>query len=41
MKPKKTENVSKTTTEKQVDYVVPKVGTAVVSINNHMVIIQV
>jgi hypothetical protein len=41
MKPKKTKNVSKATTEKQVDYVVPKVGTTIVSINIHMAIIQV
>ncbi len=41
MKPKKTYNVSKKTTDKQVGYLVPKVGTIVVTIDNHMAVIQV
>jgi hypothetical protein len=34
-------NVSKITTKKQVGFSIPKVGTIVVAIDNHMVIIQV
>jgi hypothetical protein len=41
LKPKKIQNVSKTTTNKQVGFLVPKVRTIVVVINNHMVLIQV
>jgi hypothetical protein len=41
LKPKKTQNVSKVTTEKQVGYLVPKVGTITVAIDNRMAIIQV
>jgi hypothetical protein len=37
----KTQNVSKTTTYKQVGYLIPKVGTSVVATYNHMVVIQV
>jgi hypothetical protein len=38
---KKTHNVSKLTTKKQVGSSLPKVGIAVVAIDNHMAIIQV
>jgi hypothetical protein len=41
LKPKKTKNVSRATTYKQVGSSVLKVGTIVVAINNHMAIIQV
>ncbi len=41
MKPKKTLNVSKTTTKKQVGPLVLEVGITVVVINNHMAVIQV
>ncbi len=42
LKPDKTQNLSKTTMNKQVNYYsIPKVGTTVVVIDNHMVIIQV
>ncbi len=41
LKLKKTQNVSKTTTKKQVGSSVPKVGTTNVAIDNHMAIIQV
>ncbi len=41
MKLEKTQNVSKVTTKKQVDSIVQEVGTTVVAIDNHMVIIQV
>ncbi len=41
MKPKKTQNVSKATINKQVGYLVPKVEIAVVAIDNHMAGIQV
>jgi hypothetical protein len=37
----KTHNVSKTTTKKQVGSLVPEVGTTIVTIDNHMAIIQV
>jgi hypothetical protein len=41
LKPKKIQNVSKTTTKKQVGYSVPKVRTTTITINNHMAVIQV
>jgi hypothetical protein len=41
LKPKKTHNVNKTTTNKQVGFSVPKVGTTTITIDNHMAIIQV
>ncbi len=41
LKPKKTQNVSKATTKKQVCYSIPKVRTTIVTIDNHMVVIQV
>ncbi len=41
LKPKKIQNVSKATTQKQIGYLVPKVRTIVVAIYNHMTIIQV
>jgi hypothetical protein len=39
LKPKKIQNVSKTTSEKQVGSLVPKIGTIAVAINNHMAVI--
>jgi hypothetical protein len=41
LKLEKTHNVSKTTIKKQVGSSVPKVGTSIVVIDNHMVVIQV
>ncbi len=41
LKPKKTHNLSKTTIDKQVSSSIPKVGTTVVAIDNHMAIIQI
>jgi hypothetical protein len=41
LKPKKTQSVSKTPTDKQVGYSIPKVGTTVVAIDNHMAVIPV
>jgi hypothetical protein len=41
LKLEKTQNVSKTTIEKQVGFLVPKVRTVAITINNHMAIIQV
>ncbi len=41
LKPKKTQSVSKVTTSKQVGFLIPKVGTTIVAINNHMAVIQV
>jgi hypothetical protein len=41
LKLEKTQNVSRATIEKQVGFSIPKVGTIVVAINNHIVIIQV
>ncbi len=41
LKLEKTQNVSKTTIEKQVGCLVPKVGTTIVAIDNHMAIIQI
>jgi hypothetical protein len=40
-KTKKTQNLSKTTIEKQVGLLIPKVGTSTIAIDNHMVVIQV
>jgi len=41
LKQKKTQNSSKTTIDKQVVSLVPKVGITVVVINSHMVVIQI
>ncbi len=41
LKPKKTQNVNKVTIEKQVGSLIPKVRTTIVTIDNHMAIIQV
>jgi hypothetical protein len=41
LKLEKSQNVSKATTEKQVGYLIPKVGTVIVALDNHMAIIQV
>jgi len=41
LKPEKTQNLNRTTTEKQVGFSIPKVGTTIVVIDNHMVVIQV
>jgi hypothetical protein len=41
LKPKKTHNLTITTIEKQVSFLVLKVGTIVVAINNRMAVIQV
>jgi hypothetical protein len=41
LKPKKTQNLNRTTTNKQVGSLVPKVKTVVVAIDNHMAVIQV
>ncbi len=41
LKLKKTQNVSKTTIDKQVGFSIPKVGTTVVAIDNCMVVIQI
>jgi hypothetical protein len=41
LKLEKTQNVSKVTIKKQVDSIIPEVGTIVVAIDNHMAIIQV
>ncbi len=41
LKPKKTQNVNRTTTKKQVGSLALEVGTTIVAINNHMTIIQV
>ncbi len=41
LKLEKTQNVSRTTTKKQVGSLVPKIGTTIVTIDNHMTIIQV
>jgi hypothetical protein len=41
LKLEKTQNVCKTTTKKQVGSSLPKVGTIVVAIDKHMVVIQV
>ncbi len=41
LKLEKTQNLSRTTTKKQVGSLVPKVGIVVIAINNHMAVIQV
>jgi hypothetical protein len=41
LKPKKTQNLNKTTMNKQVNYSILEVGTTVVVMDNHMVVIQV
>jgi hypothetical protein len=41
LKPKKTQNLKITTTNKQVSSSIPKVGTVAIVINNHMAFIQV
>jgi hypothetical protein len=41
LKPKKIHNLTITTIKKQVSFLVLKVGTIVVAINNHMAVIQV
>jgi hypothetical protein len=41
LKLEKTHNVNKATIVKQVGYLVPKVGTFIIVIDNHMVVIQV
>ncbi len=41
MKPEKTQNVSKATTDKQVGSSIVEVGTVALAIDNHMAIIQV
>jgi hypothetical protein len=38
LKPEKTQILSKATTNKQVNSSIPKVGTTIVAIDNHMVI---
>jgi hypothetical protein len=40
-KTKKIQNLNRTTTKKQVSSEVPKVGTIVVAIDNHIIVIQV
>jgi hypothetical protein len=41
LKPEKTQNLNRVTTDKQVGSSVPKVGTTIIAINNHMAAIQV
>jgi len=41
LKPEKTHNVSKATTNKQVGSSVTKVGTTIIAIDNHVIVIQV
>jgi len=41
VKLEKTQNVSKATINKQVDFLVLEIGTAAIAIDNHMAIIQV
>ncbi len=41
LKPKKTQNLSRITIDKQVSFSIPKVGTTIVIIDNHMVVIQI
>jgi hypothetical protein len=41
LKPKKTQNVNKSTIEKQVNSSVQEVGTIIITIDNHMAVIQV
>ncbi len=40
-KPKETQNLNKATIEKQVSYLVPKVGIITIILNNHMAVIQI
>jgi hypothetical protein len=39
LKPEKTQNLSKITTNKQVGFSMPKVGITIITIDNHMAII--
>jgi hypothetical protein len=41
LKLEKSQNVSKATTEKQVGYLIPKVGIVIVALDNHMAVIQI
>jgi hypothetical protein len=41
LKLKKTQNVSRITTKKQLGSLVPEIGTTIVAIDNHMTIIQI
>jgi hypothetical protein len=41
LKPKKIQNVNRTTIDKQVSFSVPKVGTYAIAIDNHMLVMQV
>jgi hypothetical protein len=41
LKLEKTQNLSRATTKKQVGSSIPKVGTTIVAIDNHMAVIQV
>jgi hypothetical protein len=41
LKVEKTQNVNKATIDKQVGYLVPKVRTSIVAIDNHMVVILI
>jgi hypothetical protein len=41
LKPKKIHNVNKTTTNKQIGSSIWKVGTTIIAIDNHIVVIQV
>jgi hypothetical protein len=41
LKPKKTQNVNRATTNKQIGFSVLEVGIATIAIDNHMVVIQV
>ncbi len=41
LKPKKTQNLNTATTKKQVGSLVPEVGIAIITIDNHMAVIQV
>ncbi len=41
LKPKRTQNLNRETTNKQIGSLVSKVGTTTVAIDNHMTIIQV
>jgi hypothetical protein len=41
LKPRKTQNVSRTTINKQVGSLVPQIGIDVITINNHMAVIQI
>jgi hypothetical protein len=37
----KTQNLNRATTNEQVGFLVPKVGTSIVAVDNHMAVIQV